>query len=385
MKRTLFKITLITICLGSFFTSCKKDDIVLQSNDPVFHIDEFAAMLSAMMEDSNIAFQYCIAKEGQFYTSDANGWALNPADNAASGIGVEMTPTTRMNIASITKPLTGTAVMKMLYDDPNISMDSKIAPYLPSHWDIIPTLEGLTFRQCLTHTTGIAASGTGIASLKETWTNGGIFIQGDYFYSNENFAIFRLVLPYIFYSDEMQEVENDFPGNDDKINEAASAYYVEIINDLVLAKAGIDYADCKPTTDAPRLYNFPNGNLSGVDPGDWTLSCGGGGWNLSSFELLAYMSYFSNSESIVPASIRQKMWDESIGCVQKNTEHGMSYSHGGALTYNSPARGMYGWIIYFPNNVQFSVLINSRRADPNWEGYFEQFNMIHDFYNKSWH
>jgi CubicO group peptidase (beta-lactamase class C family) len=375
----------VAIGLATAFTSCKKIDTI-KSNTPVFHIDEFATKLSGMLADSNYAFQYSLGEKGQYHTSDADGWAVKPGDNPAHGTGYDMLATTRMNIASLSKPLTATAVMKMLFDRQDLSLESSIWPYLPSHWDIVPTLENLTFRECLAHTTGITASGTSVDALKETWTNGGIFIQGDYFYSNQNFAIFRLILPKIFYPTEMGQVEIDFPGDDDKINEVASDYYIQIMNDMVFSKAGIVSAVPNQTgDDAAYLYNYPNGSLSGIDPGDWTLSCGGGGWNLSSYELLAYMSYFRHATNMVPTSVRDQMFDESLGYRDYNTTHGMAYWHGGALTYGTPARGMYGFVFYFPNKVDLAVMMNSRRDDANWEGYFEQRDLIVDIYESCWH
>ncbi|NKE43666.1 beta-lactamase family protein [Roseomonas frigidaquae] len=91
---------------------------------------------------------------------------------ASSGLadlarGVAMTPETIHRIYSMTKPLTSTAIM-MLYEEGRFQLDDPISRFLPYFADqrvctggargkveTVPAMRGITFRDLLTHTSGL--------------------------------------------------------------------------------------------------------------------------------------------------------------------------------------------------------------------------------------
>ena len=72
-----------------------------------------------------------------------------------------MTPDTLFWIASMTKPITGTAVL-MLQDEGKLNVADPVAKYLPEFANLkTPSgkLANLTIAQCLTHTSGLGEAG----------------------------------------------------------------------------------------------------------------------------------------------------------------------------------------------------------------------------------
>ena len=107
---------------------------------------------------------------------DKNGLLYNEAFGQSSTIGKRaMTKDTIFNMASMTKPITSTAIM-MLVDEGKLKLDDEVAKYLPKYKDPLviskfneadasyetrPAKRQITIRHLLTHTSGI---GYGFAS-----------------------------------------------------------------------------------------------------------------------------------------------------------------------------------------------------------------------------
>ncbi len=74
-------------------------------------------------------------------------------------------------IASMTKPITATAVM-ILKDEGKLSLDDPVSKYIPEFKDVslkdAPPSRAITIRDCMTHTSGIVGSQRCERTLKET-------------------------------------------------------------------------------------------------------------------------------------------------------------------------------------------------------------------------
>lgn len=84
----------------------------------------------------------------------------------------EMRPFKLFSIASMTKPITATAVM-ILQDEGKLNVDDKISRYLPAFKDVKlrdgnPPAREITIRDAITHTSGIVGSQIFDASLEAT-------------------------------------------------------------------------------------------------------------------------------------------------------------------------------------------------------------------------
>lgn len=71
--------------------------------------------------------------------SKYGGWAIEPWD-APPGQGVLWSPTTPQDVASVSKLITATAMLRVLQDRV-ISQDRLIYPFLPSYWNIGPGID----------------------------------------------------------------------------------------------------------------------------------------------------------------------------------------------------------------------------------------------------
>jgi hypothetical protein len=156
---------------------------------------------------------------------------------------------------SVSKVVTALAAIRVLAKH-NISLDSGIGGHLPSDWQLDPNVASMTFRQLLSHRSGIKDYGNNsqdYATLKKFFTQTvdptkntqckGETDPADPInpnnkspcYSNYNFSIFRVLLPMI----------DGFV--DDPANRAAkfAAAYIKIAQANVLDTAGETCCDTK--------------------------------------------------------------------------------------------------------------------------------------------
>ena len=82
-----------------------------------------------------------------------------------------MRPDTMFCIASMTKPVTATAVM-ILQDEGKLSIDDPVSKYVPEFSEVAlrdgKPKQAITLRHCLTHTAGLSGSQQNEGSLRET-------------------------------------------------------------------------------------------------------------------------------------------------------------------------------------------------------------------------
>src|SRR6185503_10227906 len=79
-----------------------------------------------------------------------------------------------------------------------ITLDSSIAPFLPSNWDRTKVVN-TSIRQLLRHTSGFVTNGgDDYASLKNMVEKGPTNVMvGTHSYYNGNYSLLRVVLPYL--------------------------------------------------------------------------------------------------------------------------------------------------------------------------------------------
>lgn len=119
-------------------------------------------------------------------------------------VALDQSPTKQMNIASVTKTITAAAVLKAIQDKkavgyPNLTIHSKVDPFLPTAWVRGPGVKELTFRELLSQYSGMKDNGGGtkVEDLRQWIADGVTREKGDFEYINCNIAIFRVILPYM--------------------------------------------------------------------------------------------------------------------------------------------------------------------------------------------
>ncbi len=113
--------------------------------------DDLAHLINVEMVNYNVpGVMVTVVQDGELYYKnafgEANGITKTPMDVSSSIV----------QTGSVSKILTTYALLNLLTDK-NISVDAMIGPYLPEYLSKQVYIGSLTFRNLLTHTTGIAA------------------------------------------------------------------------------------------------------------------------------------------------------------------------------------------------------------------------------------
>lgn len=237
---------------------------------------------------------YACTVGGASISTFSRGWARTSADAPEK----QFLPSTKITVASVSKLVTAVAAIRVLAKH-NVGLDTAIGGHLPTDWHLDPSVSSITFRQLLTHSSGIKDYGNvsqeyaqlkkfftqTVDKTKNTQCQGSAVINPPNpinpnnkgrCYSNYNFAIFRILLPII----------NGFV--DDPANRAQKLAdsYVNIVEQNVFAPVGVAGMLAKPPASGPQAtgyafsYQFP-GTSKGVNWGDDTLGVGAAGWYLA--------------------------------------------------------------------------------------------------------
>lgn len=341
-----------------------------------FDDTKFGNYIKGKLDPNTIGYALTLYKDGKFVGNWTHGYSVLKKDvPSILGEGMSMTPSTRMNIASVTKTITAAAVLRALQQNPSVSLDSKVEPYLPAHWTKGPGVKDLSFKDFMSQYTGMndTVGGTEIENMRE-WIKVGVTRQKSaYKYINSNLAIFRIALPYLVSSSAKRTEYNELAKSDQAaFNKAVSEHYVKIVQDTIFKPMGIQNVTMKNDNEmATRFYNKAN-NAAGYKVGDWTYKGGGGGWVMSGYELATFMSQLRYNDNILAPSTRKLMddnflgWQDPAAWGQLKGKYGDYLGHGGTLYYNTSSPetivGMSSVICNFPSGVQAVLLINSHNG-----------------------
>jgi CubicO group peptidase (beta-lactamase class C family) len=273
----------------------------------------------------------------------------------------------------VSKTLTAVGVIKLLTAK-GLSIDAAVAPYLPSDWQRGPNVAGITFKQLLTHTSGIRdqdGNGVDYEFLKTMIANGGS-TDKSYQYQNQNFALFRIIIPYLNGFKEQGVTDRPL---------ALAKSYLSYMNASVFKPAGLKTVTAKPDAQNPTLfYPFPAGNIHGTDFGDSTLYSAGSGIHLSMDELNRFLGKLRFTDAVLNAQQRKLMDDHQLGWYLGNVTNGTQFHSGGYLWFPTPnGAGSLNTSLYdFSLGVQVTLIHNSPVSpDP---GNF----VVIDAFNAAW-
>jgi CubicO group peptidase (beta-lactamase class C family) len=286
-----------------------KDEKVCDANRCVDISDVYANIQQRL--DGKVVGYACTVGAGSI-GAYSHGYARTSANSPAK----LYLPSTKSPTASVSKFVTALAAIALLAKK-NISLDTKIANYLPSHWTPHAKMGDITFRQLMSHRSGIKDYGNNDQSyetIKSFWENPPVnaFKPDDKNpeYSNYNFGIFRMLLPH---------VDGSFVDDPQRRAEKYAASYIRLVQQYVFEKVGAFNVDAKPPTSGPQAsgyafsYQFP-GTSSGFNWGDNTLGVGAACWYLSIDDVAKVLySLNSNDGRILTSAQRTIMENDSLG------------------------------------------------------------------------
>lgn len=374
MKTINVKLISVSVAGILLLNSCTKKSMDLQAH--YFDVDLFESKIKAAFDGQAIGHGYGIYKDGQLAKHGGNGNARMPQDAPE----IKFTGDTRLDIASSTKTITALAVMKELYAQGKTE-EEKIWKYCPSSWVIPDVNKQISFKQVLGHTSGLIKYGGELEDLKktmETPTPG----TGTYSYNNVNYALCRVLLPYL--DKGTAAMESGF-----NLAYLVSANFEHYIRTELFKPSGlvqweqIGFDGWDESGDRSRYtlnYNFQNPSDNGSPRSNHFYDAGAGGLHINAKELSQVMSGAENGKAI-SKSVFQVMKNQLLGFDGNQTVTGGTvYFKGGDYTSDDiKDQGAHSRILFFPNNVQVAWLTNS-----NNNSHAGSINTIINAYNTSW-
>ena len=334
-----------------------------------------------------VGWAYVVTKNGTVVAADAGGKSNVEAD-------IDFTINTRLELMSATKSITAMAVLKAL-NAANVSVDTPITPFLPSEWSKGPgfawtSQTPITFRQLLTHTSGIlqvfndpSIDKTGFSNA---WDGLALLVKqgatpnvaaGEQ-YKNANYALLRVILP---------ELWRMADGPKSKVTEANHGFrYVDYVNSKLMIPAGLKATSCWDGSDdiATRAYDKENVGQGGVQV-EYTGNaneCGGHrGLHLSALDLVKLTGRLRQTNDLMPAPVRDAMFTDRLGWKAASNLASLKTAglwwHGGDGFFGS-GREIHTCNMNAPQGLQLSIVMNSGRP-----GGLSQCGILKDAVNKA--
>jgi hypothetical protein len=253
-------------------------------NTPVVNVGKFVSAVQARLKDSVVGYAFVIGGAAVPAVKDSAGSARTAADAPALSFQTS-TPT---GVGSVSKFITAIAAVQLL-DRPdagqvegwnilNATLDTPMYKALPVYWDLRTDIQQITFRDLLTHTSGLAYEGekgepgADYFSLKTYLSphpapgTPPLGPRGKAAYSNIGFALFRILLPNI-----VGLVSTDPPGQYEQ--QRADEYaiqYQNILNDNIWGQLKIvgPSQGTPPGNEHAFMYVYP-GSSPGYDWSQW--------------------------------------------------------------------------------------------------------------------
>jgi CubicO group peptidase (beta-lactamase class C family) len=323
--------------------------------DACLAYEDWAAGVAARIDPRTVGYAYAILSRGQVVRQQVAGQARKEVDGALT-----FTPDVQINIASLTKTITAVVVLRLLTAQ-HIAVDAPIAPYLPRDWALGPNISAITFRELLTHTSGLRGASdlaTGYDDLRALIAGGIALGDKTYRYQNQNFALFRVLLP------ALSGV--DLAHASDPAGTAAASY-----QSVLAGVYGRTFpVACRPGVQgAPYAlaYSFPAEAHPGTDWGDWTATCGASGLYLSLNQLIAFLRQLSRDVYLSGGELHAMLtsllgWDYTFA----DTSHGTCYVKNGFLYWDNDQyeTDLSTLLVYCPQtDLGFIGIANSRLND----------------------
>ncbi|RYG85151.1 MAG: class A beta-lactamase-related serine hydrolase, partial [Alphaproteobacteria bacterium] len=262
---------------------------------------------------------------------------------------------------SVSKTLTAITLIKLL-EEKKIPVDSSIVPYLPKDMTLHPSISNITFRQLLTHTSGLHDLGEpSYAVLKKELSKEVPASDKVYQYQNSNFGIMRVLIPTIEDGYAPPAATQDYT--------KSYLYGIRLMQATqkrVLNAVGIRSADCKnPSPDKCLSYQYPEPIQAGTDWGDMTATNAYRGWTLSAEEMSRVIRGLLYTEKLLTQAQREAMLSGRLGIFPANVAGLEEYGHNGMHPGNPVPGGLNlgevgTTIAGYSNGISVALFVNSQ-------------------------
>lgn len=330
----------------------------------VVDIDAMAANIQADLSGNAVGYAYAIVKNGVLTRTGSGGLARRPVE---AGGSMSMNSLRRLQVASVTKPITAVAVLQLL-EASGKTVDDPISPYIPAGWVKGLGINGLSFRHLLTHTSGFDQAYQALSPADQAlWDNdwdGLQFVVSNgatpgaaYGYRNANFALLRVLIPALWKASPLN------PGIGAITEGNHGPLYMSYLQQYIFTPAGVASVACEsqdPTYPSAYGYDVSDPNEGGRS-GNATDGCGGhAGLHLSARDLAAFMAHTRYNNAVLSPAMRQVMddgklgWDPGSDVAPSRVD---KFYHGG--DWSVQGRAWHTCVMKFPQNVEASLVVNS--------------------------
>ncbi len=319
---------------------------------PKLDVAKFGETLHAKFEGRVQGYAMQLRRKGVVTYNLQWEWARRPVDGSTG-----WTMSTQMHVASVSKLLTAMATVHALQNKPD-GVDTKIAPYLPSYWNLGPKIDQLTFRHLLTHMSGFHYEGSDsdYGFMKSKVAVGVAAKLGQYQYHNMNFGLCRLLLPIM--TGTMPKYADYGPLNDKIWDVLTTEQFRKYCNAHVFNPAGVGNAGFVPKGASAFAYRHPVGASMAWNSGDLSTVAGGAGFRLTIDQLLDVMGTFRRSGKIVTPAKAQKSLDDFLGIDQRiDTPAGKLYNKNGL--WRDDGRTEQSVAYFLPEDMELVCFVNS--------------------------
>ena len=325
---------------------------------PSLDVAGFGQDLHQALSGSVQGYTMRLRRNGQnIYTLQWN-WARRPGDGQRG-----WNPDRRMNIASVSKFITAVAMVDLL-DRRNIDPDTPIAQWLPAYWTRGANVDDITFEMLMTHSSGLANSGsTDFATMRQL-VAGGVTsnLPTSFNYENTNFGLQRILIAtvggYVGRNLNLGPVGL----NDSVWNAATTAAYRDYVEKNVFAPAGVTNAGFGKSANTAIAYAFNGG--SGWNSGNLSWRAGSGGWHLSVDEILDVAATYRYTGKIVSQGEAASAIANRYGFDGRwATTMGFVYHKNGSWREQADCpvgqRQEQSLLLLLPDNMEMALLVNS--------------------------
>ncbi len=379
-------VKLLSLTVILFASSCKKDspDIEESKNYPQSapttstasrlsdgDFQELADTLEHRLKYKCVGYSFIVSYMGHYKTSRSWGQSRHLQDLPEQ----PFTMYTKYSIASVTKTITATALIKKLCELPGgiNNLDMPVWTYLPAHWQFGPNFKTITFRQLLAHTSGIRDNnaaflpGDDYQTLKTLVSKGINLSNKVYSYNNRNYALMRLLIPKLAQYNIVTINGIMFPGILAILENTQAIQFAEAYKDycrqVIFNKLGTTATqtiDCVNTDTNPGLcYTFPINYSAGIMCGDLSSIAGGQGWVLNTVQVNDFFTTLLYTQTLLPYSLSQLMKNQDLGYNGHSTTNdgiGYFWKQG---NYDFPTASYRSLIMGFSDDIQITMMVNS--------------------------
>ncbi len=372
---------LVSAAILFVFLSCSGSKQQLHVKTPVqedttsgFSIDRFAANIKNELDGKTMGYGFAIYQNGSKVLEFTHGLKRAVKD----GGKLDFDNTSRLHIASMSKTLTAIATIQLLEKD-GLTPDTKIKDYLPPDWDLGQNVGKITFRDLMTHMSGIRANGPedcngeSYKQLKCKIKTGvrldSMAVQS---YQNMNFALLRIIIPKLEGYEHLNGEAND----------TSTAYkYIRYVHSHIFDKCGLSGKGLTHPDLAENVfyYEWPYKSVTGQRFYDYALNTGAYGWYVSVDDYAKIINTLFNSNELLSNEWRDTMTTDGLGCYTYKGKNGGYFWHNGGWSWsdNAGSGNLNTCWMYFPNNVIAVAMVNS-----DIPGWFP--DILAHAYDKAW-